>query len=307
MNEDLDSVDSFEQKLKRGRRKRKFKDIDSKLADTVDCRKTKMILEFNNHESASVKSFAAKKRDHIKVTTRFLSGKMLMFAELLLMSFIYEVLETFCFPDEKVQAIFKKYGIKLVNIYHILTDTDSTSLKFLFIFDPNSETPKNKFREIIFEVITTSKIYKRFDSSHEFWDNFSARKEHKRKKLGYYEIEHIDNPCILTIAANPKEYFEMFEDENINKKHEGIKKGSSGLGFENFSQGIKSLNNFDTLEKPPADFKEVSRFTVKAGEMRKETVVKNKFSQINDKRFYFPDCILSLPLYQPKLKELNEF
>ena len=66
----------------------------------------------------------------------------------------------------------------------------------------------------------------------------------------------------------------MFEDKNINKKHKGIKKGSSGLGFENFSQRIKCLNNFDTFEKPLADFKEVSRFTVKAREMRKETVVK---------------------------------
>ena len=47
-------------------------------------------------------------------------------------------------------------------------------------------------------------------------------------------IEHIDDPCILTIACNPKEYFEMFEDKNINKKHKGIKKRFSGLCFENF-------------------------------------------------------------------------
>ena len=124
--------------------------------------------------------------------------------------------------------------------------------------------------------------------------------------MGYFETEHIDNPCVLTIAANPKEYFEMFEDKGIYKKHKGIKKGSSGLGFENFSQRIKSLDNFDTFEKTPADFKEVFRFTVKAGEIRKETVVKNKFSQINDKRFYFPDGILSLPFHHPNLKELNE-
>ena len=49
-------------------------------------------------------------------------------------------------------------------------------------------------------------IYKRFDSSHQFWDNFEARKEQKRKRLGYFEIEHIDNYCILAIAASPKEY-----------------------------------------------------------------------------------------------------
>ena len=64
--------------------------------------------------------------------------------------------------------------------------------------------------------------------------------------------------------------------------------------------------NFDTFEKTTADFKEVSRLTVVAGEMEK-TVIKSKFSQINDKRFYFPDSILSLPFYNPNLKNLNEF
>ena len=60
MEEDLDSVDSFEQNLKNGRKKRKFQDIDLKIADAVDSRKTKMILEFNNHESVYIKSFAVK-------------------------------------------------------------------------------------------------------------------------------------------------------------------------------------------------------------------------------------------------------
>ena len=57
-----------------------------------------------------------------------------MFAKLSLMSFIYEILET----------IFKKHGLEKVYIYHISTDTDSTSLKFLFICDLNSDTPESK-------------------------------------------------------------------------------------------------------------------------------------------------------------------
>ena len=107
--EDLDAIDSFEQNLKKGRKKRKFQDIDLKTADAADSRKTKMILEFHNHESAFVKSFAVKNSDRIKGTTKFLSGKMLLFAKLSLMSFINEVLETFCFPYENVREIFKKY------------------------------------------------------------------------------------------------------------------------------------------------------------------------------------------------------
>ena len=109
------------------------------------------------------------------------------------------------------------------------------------------------------------------------------------------------------MAVNPKEYLELFKEINLNKKHKGIKKGSSQLGFENFSQIIKSLVNFDTFEKPPCDTKKVSRLTVLAGEMVKTSAIKTKFSQLNDERFYFPDGIVSLPFHHPVLAEINEF
>ena len=41
-----------------------------------------MAIEFNDGESASVKSFAVEKKNVIKATTRFMSGKLLMFAKL---------------------------------------------------------------------------------------------------------------------------------------------------------------------------------------------------------------------------------
>ena len=37
---------------------------------------------------------------------------------------------------------------------------------------------------------------------------------------------------------------------------------------------------------------------------KKKTVVNSKFSQINNKRFYFADGITSLPLCHPHLQEL---
>ena len=37
-----------------------FQDIDEKIANCLDPRKTKMIVEFNDRESASIKSFAVK-------------------------------------------------------------------------------------------------------------------------------------------------------------------------------------------------------------------------------------------------------
>ena len=42
-------------------RKRKFQNIDEKIADCLDPSKTKMIVEFDIRESASIKSFTFKK------------------------------------------------------------------------------------------------------------------------------------------------------------------------------------------------------------------------------------------------------
>ena len=60
------------------------------------------------------------------------------------------------------------------------------------------------------------------------------------------------------------------KDRVLNKKHKGIKKGSSVLGFENFAQRIKPLVNFDTFEKLPPDQKQVPKLTIVAGEMLKK-------------------------------------
>ena len=46
MDEELDAVDSFEKN--KNRRKRKFQNIDEKIADCLDPRKTKMIVEFDD-------------------------------------------------------------------------------------------------------------------------------------------------------------------------------------------------------------------------------------------------------------------
>ena len=39
---------------------------------------------------------------------------------------------------------------------------------------------------------------------------FLDREKGAEKKLGYYEIEH-DNPSFVTLAVNPKEYFEILK------------------------------------------------------------------------------------------------
>ena len=152
--------------------KKKIHHIDNKIEDCLDPRKTKMIFEFNNCEWASIKLFAVKKKKNIKVISRFRSGKLLMFAKLSLKSFVYKIIETFCFLNEKTKQIFKKYQIEKVEI---LSDTDSTSLKFIFISVAESNIPDSKYREIIFEVVTSSDKW--FDSSYPFWEILTQGKK----------------------------------------------------------------------------------------------------------------------------------
>ena len=62
----------------------------------------------------------------------------------------------------------------------------------------------------------------------------------------------------------------MFENNLVNKKHKGIKKGSSGMCFENYASRIVSLANFDYFQKPLAEYKEVARLTVYKGKMKRK-------------------------------------
>lgn len=145
VEEELDAIDSFEKSKKK--RKRKLYNIDVKIKNCLDPRKTKINLEFNNRESASIQTNASvKKRHNVKVTTLSMSSKLLMFDRLSLKSFAYELIEIFCFPSQKTKQIFDKYLIEKVEIFHILTDTDSTSLKLIFISDPASTIPESKYR-----------------------------------------------------------------------------------------------------------------------------------------------------------------
>ena len=67
-----------------------------------------------------------------------------------------------------------------------------------------------------------------------------------------YEVEHIDDPCYVTLAVNPKEYFEYLKSNSTNKKHKGIKKASAGMEYKNYAERIKPLLNFNTYKKPKA-------------------------------------------------------
>ena len=97
--------------------------------------KIKSLIDFDEANTNDIKSIAVEKKSNIKLTNRFIKGKMLMFAKTSLQSFVYDMIDVFCFPNHAVQEIYKKYQIEKCFMYQNWTDTDSTSLFFIFICD----------------------------------------------------------------------------------------------------------------------------------------------------------------------------
>ena len=139
--------------------------------------------------------------------------------------------KTLCFPSVKTKEIFEKHMIEQIFLYHILTDTDSTSLFFVFACKPESKFTDESYRDSFSEIFALflNEIYHQFDTSHEFWEKFSARNQELKRKLGYYEIEYRDGPCYVTVAVNPKEYIGKFESDSVTKKHKGLRKGAQNM------------------------------------------------------------------------------
>ena len=67
-----------------------------------------------------------------------------------------------------------------------------------------------------------SKVFHRLDLSAEFYEQFDCRNENLKKRVVFFEIKSIDKPNVITIALNPKEYYEHFIDHSDNKRVEKI-------------------------------------------------------------------------------------
>ena len=121
----------------------------------------------------SIRSIAVEKSPTINLTTRFLNGKMFMFSKVSIKCFVYDLIDTFMFPNAEIHEIYKKYKVNRCNLDHNLTDTDSTSMFFVFICDLNSNLREDKARNMIFGVMLKGKIFDRLDLTAEFYEQFS--------------------------------------------------------------------------------------------------------------------------------------
>ena len=79
------------------------------------------------------------------------------------------------------------------------------------------------------------------------------------------------------------------------------------MNYKNYPERVKPLYDFDTYKKPKADSKNLVRIPVKKGEMTTYKIKKKIFSQLNDKRSYFPSGIISLPFGHKYLEEIDNY
>ena len=94
--------------------------------------KIKIIIDFHQDHTSSIKSLVVEKKSSVLLTTRFMKVKMLMFAKISLYSFIYDVTNVFCFTDKVVRKIYEKYKKQSVSSTRILQI--QTGLHFFFFY-----------------------------------------------------------------------------------------------------------------------------------------------------------------------------
>ena len=239
--EGLEAAKKLTNKRKNLKRKVTITDFCERMDEVNKKKNVTSLIEFDQQNSNSIKAVMVKKNQNIKPTTRFLSGKMLMFAKVSIKSFVCDIIDVFMFPNETTKSIYKKYNVEKCYVFQCLTDTDSSSINFIFVCDKNSIVDEKNARNIIFEVFISSKILSRLDLADDFWEQFGVQNKELKKKVGLFETESINVPNVITISINPKEYMEEFEDSTVNKKHKGIKRGTPGMDFDTYFSKLCSI------------------------------------------------------------------
>ena len=107
-NESLEAAEAFDKKTKKQKRK-KIADYWKRTEELMRDNKAKNVIEFDS--GSSLKPVAIHTNPNVKITTRFVKGKILMFAKTSIISFVYDMIDAFCFPGDnpKVQAIYDKH------------------------------------------------------------------------------------------------------------------------------------------------------------------------------------------------------
>ena len=127
------------------------------------------VIGFNRNNSNIVRSLAVKRKDVVKVATRFMSVNLLMFARVSIGSFTYNVRDAFCFSDDKFNESYNQNKIIKCFVPLPLTGTDSTFFQFVTKCDKSCWISNEERRKLIFQIFLLSKLRDRLDRPHEFF------------------------------------------------------------------------------------------------------------------------------------------
>ena len=105
------------------------------------------MIDFDN-DCNSIRSIMVSGNTTFDASTRYINGKMLMFARVSLKSFVYDIIDVFSFPDEEIRAVYNQYDIEKCFLNLNLTDTDSYSMFFVFIGSLDCDVKDIEFSEI---------------------------------------------------------------------------------------------------------------------------------------------------------------
>ena len=115
-NESLGAAEAFDKKTKKQKRK-KITDYWKRTEELMQDNKTKSVIEFDS--GSIIKSVAIQTNPNVRITTLFMKGKMLMFTKASIISFVYDMIDVFCFPEDnsKVQTIYGKHKTEKCFLY----------------------------------------------------------------------------------------------------------------------------------------------------------------------------------------------
>ena len=134
---------------KKLRKRRSIKIVDDRYSDAQRNEKIKSFADFDQFNSNNVKYFPIKSNDEVSITTCFTSGKMVKFTKVFLASFIFDITDILCFPDNNLVELFKEKRIIKRFAYLLFADTHSKCTYSVIV--PHSKSPLFAKNSLIYQ------------------------------------------------------------------------------------------------------------------------------------------------------------
>ena len=165
------------------------------IGKILNKKNTAMITSIEHlDDSYSIKTVVGNRKKYINVNTRYVGGVILMHAKISIASFIHDIMELFMEKTMSFDTKLKMVQMGIENIYCSLTvtDTDSCSFQINGISRTKSQQQTQPSEDEFLEFIENTiyrKLNHRIDTSSEYFDKFSLRDVHRKKKMGLFALE----------------------------------------------------------------------------------------------------------------------